>query len=292
MLNYPSQWRTDLVRQIAPAFTRNPKVRAVMLAGSASRNSSDAYSDIEIGVFWEAPPSPEERDEQITAAGGAFWERDPYDEVGRTWMEEWGLGDLKMDVRHMTLAGLEEVLVEVLERHQTGAYNQVTLAALQYAVPLHNAPLITQWQARLTPYPEGLRLAMVRENLSFAPLWLIEVYAQRAEWPLLYKELTSTVQAILRMLIGLNQLYYPGLKWLTRLMGDLKIAPANLQERIQLVLRAEPALAVPEVGRLTLETYALLEQYLPSLAPEIVFARAAFLKRRLPVEHPPLLRLE
>lgn len=57
-----------------------------MLAGSASRGCADRYSDIEMGVFWDGPPSDEERMAHIEPAGGMFWELDPYDEVEKIWL--------------------------------------------------------------------------------------------------------------------------------------------------------------------------------------------------------------
>lgn len=76
-LNEASRWRLAIARKVAPLIAANPRVRAVMLAGSTSRGCADSYSDIEIGVFWEL---------------------DPYDEEKQIWMEEWGLHGLKMDV--------------------------------------------------------------------------------------------------------------------------------------------------------------------------------------------------
>ena len=68
-MNQASQWRLAMARKVAPVISTNPKVQAVILAGSTSRGWADSYSDIEIGVFWTTPPSDEERMDPIAVAG-------------------------------------------------------------------------------------------------------------------------------------------------------------------------------------------------------------------------------
>lgn len=53
-MNQASQWRLVMARKVAPIIATNPKVQAVMVAGSTSRGWADSYFDIEIGVFWTA----------------------------------------------------------------------------------------------------------------------------------------------------------------------------------------------------------------------------------------------
>src|SRR6476620_4576941 len=49
LMNAASQWRLEIARYVAPIISRNAKVQAIALTGSASRGNADSYSDIEIG---------------------------------------------------------------------------------------------------------------------------------------------------------------------------------------------------------------------------------------------------
>jgi tRNA nucleotidyltransferase (CCA-adding enzyme) len=53
-----------LASEIANIYQQNPKVEAVLLGGSVSRNWHDEYSDIELFVFWKGDPTDEERKAQ------------------------------------------------------------------------------------------------------------------------------------------------------------------------------------------------------------------------------------
>src|SRR5215475_13806234 len=100
-MNAASQWRFEVARSVAPIIARNPKVQAIMLGGSASRGNADSYSDIEIGVFWSEAPTEADRLAPIEPCGGEFWELDSYNAEDDVWMEQWGLGGVKMDMRNL-----------------------------------------------------------------------------------------------------------------------------------------------------------------------------------------------
>ena len=64
--------RMALAQRIAPAYAANPKVRAVLLAGSVARGTADHFSDIEIDVFWAEPPSDDERRRRSSVSAGRY----------------------------------------------------------------------------------------------------------------------------------------------------------------------------------------------------------------------------
>ncbi len=65
-----------LASAIAPAYVAIPRVQAVMIGGSVSLGHADAYSDLEIGVFWADALSAVERKTAIQRVGGELWSFD------------------------------------------------------------------------------------------------------------------------------------------------------------------------------------------------------------------------
>lgn len=285
-MNEASQWRLELARSVAPIIARNPKVQAVMLGGSASRGNADSFSDIEIGVFWAEAPTEADRMAPILPAGGVFWELDPYDERDFSWMEEWGIGGVKMDIRNLTLDGLQRIMTAVREDGDTDEFRQMTLSAIQHAIPLYNIPLIQQWQAEVSAYPARLGEAMVRENLEMDDwCWWAELLAQRGDLPLAYAAFSEITRKTLAILLGLNGIYHPGFKWMNRMIAEMTIKPHDLGARIQQAYAAPPVDAVPLLRDLHLETYDLIDAHLPQVATQE--ARTAFLKLRPQFVHMP-----
>ncbi len=288
-LNDASRWRLAIARKVAPVIARNPRVRAVICAGSTARGCADAYSDVELGVFWESPPTDAERMAPIAPAGGVFWELDPYDAENDIWMEEWGLGGLKMDVRNLTVTGIERILADVVERYDTAPFKQATLSAVQHAIPLYNTPLVEGWQARLDPYPERLGHAMVRAHLYLYEWgWWLEQVVSRGDWPLVYNALSEATLEALAMLVGLNGIYHPGNKWMCRLIGELRIAPLGLAERIDHLFHTGSSAPI-EAGRalraLVLEVYDLIDAHMSAV--DTRDARERFLRDRGRFDAPP-----
>ncbi len=285
-MNEASRWRLALAQKVAPIIAANPKVQAIMLAGSTSRGCADRYSDIELGVFWSSPPTDEERLAPVGPAGGIFWELDPYDTENKIWMEEWGLGGVKMDVRNLTVEEMEHILSSVLEHYDTSLFKQATISALQYAIPLYAPSILERWKARLAHYPPELRQAMVRENLVlYEWCWWVDMLMFRGDWPLVYNSLSEATFQILGVLIGLNSIYHPGFKWMNRLISEMRIVPENLAARINAVFHMEPHVAAQEMKRLVLEVYDLVDRYMSEVST--AEARCLFLRQREQIERPP-----
>src|SRR5260370_178643 len=111
---------------------------------------------MEIGGFGSGPRSDEERVAHIEPAGGVFWELDPYNPEDKIWMEEWGLGGLKMDVRNLTVEDMERILNDVIDHYDTSEFKQATISAVQHSIPLYNAPQLEQCKTNLPSNPEKL----------------------------------------------------------------------------------------------------------------------------------------
>jgi len=287
-MNKASQWRLEVARFVAPVIAQNPKVQAIVLGGSASRGSADSYSDIEIGVFWAEAPTEADRLAPIEPAGGIFWELDPYNSEEHTWMEEWGLGGVKMDMRNLTVEEFENTLRDVLDHADVTPFKQMRISAIQHAIPLYNAELLERWQAKIAVYPRALALAMVQQHVRLDSwCWWVEMLAKRDDFTLVYFALSEATEKLLSILMGLNGIYYPGLKWMYRLIAELTRAPQNLGERIREVFKADPLSAMAILRDLMLETYALINAHMPEV--DTTEARLEFLKQRPQVAHMPPL---
>jgi tRNA nucleotidyltransferase (CCA-adding enzyme) len=74
---------STLASEIANIYQQNPKIEAVLLGGSVSRNWHDEHSDIELFVFWKRAPNEEDRKAPILELNGDIIDFHPYED------EEW-----------------------------------------------------------------------------------------------------------------------------------------------------------------------------------------------------------
>jgi hypothetical protein len=270
--------RRALAEIVAPAYAANPKVVGVLLAGSVARGIADQFSDIEIDIFWQAPPTDEDRSAPIERAG---WPT-VYRHVDENeWADGFLIAGVKVDTSQFLVSTLDRWLDDVLVRADTEPEYQVRITAIQHGQPLYGAGLIERWRAKTAAYPDALAHAMAAEYGGFRPRYLLEMLAARDDLLLLHQDLVAAEQQILSVLMGVNRMYapHPFHKWLDWEIGQLKIAPPNLNRRLRQILRAEPCAAVDQLGELIEETFALIEQYLPEF--DTSAARAVFDERRV-----------
>ncbi len=67
------------------------------------------------------------------------------------------------------------------------------------------------------------------------------------------------------LLLGLNRLYYPGWRWLDRLMEGLQVTPPNLAPRLKqlfAIVSIDPLASVYQLHDLIEETFRLVETHL------------------------------
>ncbi len=276
-----SRWRYGLAQQIASHAHANPKVAAVLVEGSVARGDADRFSDLDLAVFWAEPPTVQERRDIVIRAAGRDRRPWPSPREAAGWERQNVREGVAIDVRHTTVAATERLLEARLEHADPRLSKQQHLSALRSALPLVNPTLITQWQQQAAAYPHDLAVAMVREYLRFRPAWEQEHLAERHNVLVLYDSFCTAQKQLLLVLLGLNHLYYPGWRWLDRLMDEMQVTPPNLSPRLKqlfAIVSIDPLASVYQLHDLIEETFRLVETHLPAV--DIRQARARFHERR------------
>ena len=281
-----SQGGLAIANQIAAAYRDNPNVLVVMVSGSVARGHADTYSDLEIGVFWTQPPSDDERKTAIARTGGEVWSFTSYQtEPEVVAHEQYGLsemviagqpyiGSLMVSTNHLTRSGMERCLANVLEHADTALDKQTLIAAVQDTSPLYGDALLRAWQARASVYPDRLAIKIIQENLWCGPWCMPQAYAERDDTLVLYQHFIWMQQSILKILAGLNRVYYRSEehKWLDAMISRFASAPPDLARRMKQAFREDPAIGVRHMLELIRETVRLIEQQEPEVDRVRLFA--------------------
>ncbi len=281
-------WRYALAQQIASHYHANPKVAAVLVEGSVARDYTNRSSDIDLAVFWAEPPTAKERRDIVRRAGGRYMHPSPSHREEAGWSERNAREGVAIDVRHTTVKATEGLLEAVLEHADPSLSKQQRLAALRSALPLVNPTLITGWQQQAAAYPHALAVAMVREHLRFRPAWEQEQLAERNDVLVLYDSFCTAQKHLLLVLLGLNHLYYPGWRWMDRLIDQLQVTPPNLSPRLKqlfAIVSIDPLASVYQLHDLIEETFRLVETHLGEVDTQA--ARERFRGQRRAWEHTP-----
>lgn len=270
--------RRALAEIVAPEYAANPKVAAVLLAGSVARGLADKFSDIEIDIFWHAPPTDADRSAPIERARWPIVYRH-VDE--NEWADSFLIAGVKVDTSQFLVSTIDGWLDDALVRANIEPEYQVRITAIQHGQPLYGAEMIERWRAKTAGYPDALAHAMAAEYANLQPRELLEMLVARDDVLLLHQDLVAAEQMILSVLMGVNRVYapHPFHKWLDWEIGQLQHTPPDLNHRLRQILRAEPRAAVDQLHQLIEETFALVERHLPEF--DTSAARATFDERRV-----------
>jgi predicted nucleotidyltransferase len=277
-MNEASQWRRELVTQLAQLYADNSKVAAVMIGGSSARGHADQYSDVEIGAFWRESPTQQDREQieqqfiKSVPVDSRLYE---YDADYCVWSDDYLVGrdhsgqpktGILVEVCNYTTDFMERTLRGVLNDYDTREMSHNLIAGVVDSVPLHGAVLLEDWKVRASDYPRALSTAVVQTYGVIDHFWRWEMYVQRGEnLVLLYQSFANVHQRLLHTLLGLNRVYYFGFKWIEVVAERLIVKPDDLVMRIRQAYQLPPTEGAQQVIALVEDTFNLVETHLPEV---------------------------
>jgi len=262
-------------QKVAAVYAAHPRARAAILVGSVARRQYDAYSDIDMTVFYDQLPAEDEVRAGREAVGASDWMRFPGGDA-EEFADSFLLDGVECQVGHCTIARIERDLGAVLRDYSTNHEQHVIVGGVRESLALHGADLVAEWQRQCNDYPDPLAQAMVREHMRFAPLWVFERRMPSRDAPLFMRQyLTDQAQKLLAALSGLNRLY-PQLhfKRIDAYAARMGLAPTDLAARIKRMLSSSDDVALQLLRDLVWETFDLLGQHMPEVG--VAAARQRF----------------
>lgn len=257
----------DLARRVLAPHIALPQARAAMLAGSAAEGLSDGFSDLDMTVYYESLPDEAQLAAAREHSGGVpLWSAGSREDGGL--VESFRVEGVECQIGHTTIAAWEQHIASVLERLEVDSPLQKALDGTLHGVPLHGAPLIAGWQARIAAYPDALAEAMVRHYVSFFPIWAMGTrFITRDATIWRYQVLVEASQHLLGALAGLNRRYFTTFQFkrMRRFCAQLRLAPPDLAERIERLFVLEPFESLDALEALVGETVDLLAAHMPQV---------------------------
>lgn len=269
----------NLGSDISEIYALNPKVEAVLLGGSVSRNWQDEHSDIELLIFWKEAPTDEDRNESIERLTGDIIDFHPFEEG--EWSETYIAQGVKLEISNFLTETIHEIIKDVISFFDTNLDKQCIVATIHNGVPLYGELLVKRMQEIVNVYPNELREAMVVENIYLGNRWNNRAaLLDRQDWLMLYKVMVTVQTNLMGILFSLNQQYvpHPAFKWQRNSLELMVITPENAIARFESVFLKEPSLSVKELESIIREVYELINYQLPQIDLTTVIDQSVFLR--------------
>ncbi|MFB4166794.1 DUF4037 domain-containing protein [Virgibacillus sp. JSM 102003] len=268
-----------LASDIANIYEQNPKVEAVLLGGSVSRNWHDEYSDIELFVFWDGAPTDEERKAPIVELNGNIIHFHPYED--EEWSETYITQGVKLEISNFLTDTIYKIINDVIISCDTNLDKQCIAATVYNGVSLSNDLVINSMKEKVSKYPYELSVAMVKENIFLGNRWNNrEALLEREDWLMLYKVMVAVQTNLMSILFGLNRqfVHHPAFKWQKHTLSSMEITPKNLSNRLESIFLDDPKTSIRELEVIIEEMYELIQRELPQIDLSLVFDKSLFLR--------------
>ena len=258
-----TNWRFRLAKRIAEAYVEDANAEVVMIAGSVGRRWDDQYSDIEIDVYYYAPPTDRSRTEAVKRAGGTLV---LLDEGRVEWEEQMTFNRFPAATSTFLSSTMEDFLIRVINELEIDPIAQTRLSSLLNGIPVKGIDKIGAWRRKAKQYPTGLTAAMLTEYLDFSQMRNASMFAKRKDLLPLHRIFAEVGENLIKSLLGLNKVYLPApdrLKWIEKIIGELRLKPPEFAKRLHATFRGAPMAGVEELRTLVLETLDLIEANIP-----------------------------
>ena len=272
-----------LAQELARIYSEDSRVRAVMAGGSVSRGCADEYSDVEIGVFWDAAPSEEDRRDAVRRMGGEVWKFDP--SGGNRASEHIGLSGATVGSRrylgtamvspvHITVGTAEEWIGALIDDLDTDPQKYELAAAVRYGVPIYGHDLLRRWQEKAASFPDRLAIKLVQQNLWLGPWFNWNANVERGDHLAAAQHLVWMQQGMVNVLAALNREYLPSIeyKWVGWMLERLEIKPDDCEARLRATFATgDLGEAVRDLIELGMQVIDLVEAHLPEVNETSLF---------------------
>jgi hypothetical protein len=172
---------------------------------------------------------------------------------------------IPIDLWHLTIAGEEAIIHEVLEEYSLDLVANNRLDTFQSCVPLYGFHLLNQWKARIENYPEELAVRFIKAYLPHFHLRQLNLVARRDN-PTVYFHILSDIQcSLFLVLLALNHAYFPTYKWIYPILETLAVRPEQLTNRLRRMFTLPPIEAAAQLQAVLAETLSIVEERYPQM---------------------------
>ncbi|MEN8208394.1 MAG: DUF4037 domain-containing protein [Candidatus Fermentibacteria bacterium] len=292
-MNEASKWRIELSRDLSVHYSSHPEVRMVCLGGSPTKGISDAYSDLDIIVYWDELDEEWIKAEPLRKALG-LERTDLLSMAPGSYVESYHINGLKIDFGHATMRMWKEWTSSLLEELNADPGLLGMVGGFLDSIPFYGNALCSEWKDRLRRYPDDLALEVIKRNMGFfVGGYLFHQCLERGDVLAYQDGICTMLKRLLSITAALSRRYYSAAepRWLDYEIGMMKIKPVNLTpDNIRWMLDNPGIKSEAMLYGLLDDVLTLIAEQFPELEDKVARRRKRMLKLAVkPCERRPLI---
>ncbi|WKA50886.1 nucleotidyltransferase domain-containing protein [Planococcus liqunii] len=260
-MNQHAKWRLELAQNLSEQLSNFSGVHAVAVGGSVARGYADAYSDLELLVYWNHQPDAENRLAVFNCLNAE--RRYPQMDIG--YDSAYLINGFPVDVWHRTMEQEEAAADKVLDHFSTDLDASNVLDTMKFAIPFYGSDYLQPIKERIDAYPDQLTVKFLEAYLPHFHLRQLLYAARRDNPTAFYSILNSILDGLFLVLLALNRSYFPTYKWFYKRLAELPLVPEQIDFRLRQLYVESPLSAVKQLTAILEETVALAERLYPQV---------------------------
>lgn len=236
-----SQWRIELATELSTIYSEQPGVKLIVVGGSPSRGLSDAYSDVDMIVYWDTFDNAFLDSSPLSPIAGPPHLLLDHRKHG-SMMELYYIESLIFEVGHTTLESWDQTVKTVIEKCDVNPMVQKSLGGFLDSHVIYGDDLAESLKDQIRTYPDQLARVMIQRNLGFIWKGCVENQGlKRGEVVFFYDALNQTVKRLLAILSALNKRYFAMYepRWIEYELARMPNKPDKMWQRIQALYEAD-----------------------------------------------------
>lgn len=260
-MNHHARWRLDLARDLSTNLYRYAGIQAIVVGGSVARGYSDAFSDLELMLFWDKAPALDVRHEIIADLRAEY----RYPDIDSGHDTALLIRGVPVDLWHNTVAGEYAAMDTVLHEYSLDLTASNVLDTVRTCIPLYGEDLVQQWKERVQEYPEELAARFLQTYLPHFHLRQLNLAARRNNPTAFYHILSDIQCSLFLILLALNRSYFPTYKWMYHSLVGMPTGPRQIAARLRQMFHEPPLRAATQLHAVLAETLAIVEAHYPQV---------------------------
>lgn len=271
-MNEASRWRVQLARELSLPYVEHDAVEMLCLGGSSARGISDAYSDLDIIVYWREMDDDFIRESPLEGTFG----------IGRTalmslhpgtFIESYHIDGLKVDFGHSTIEQWKEWVTPIIEEDSAEPALIGMVGGFLSSIPFCGEGVFREWRDRLSNYSDQLARKVIGRSMGiYVRGYLQHQCLERGDRLAWNDGVCSMLKRMIDITAAINGRYYSAEepRWLEYHLESMPVRAEELNAANVERILDEPGEASEEMlYRIVDDTLGLVAERFPELSDRV-----------------------
>lgn len=275
-----NSWRVEFAKYLFKKIDTLDCISTFFVGGSVCRGYADEYSDLEICFVWKK--QIEEKD--IILINKTFnvvsfdrrYKKNNFIQIE----DSVCINNFQIDIYHIHIGEINKIIDDVLYHYDINLEKMNYLNVLENSIPLYGYEINNEWKQKINQYPAKLAELIISTHIKNFFRADGSLFIYREDWAIFYNLIAGYQKLIFLVLTGINRMYFPSFKYMSKTIETMAIKPKNVIAMYKNIYASPPVEIWNNIVDLKINTLKLVETYYPNLSISQIYKQKSYVRRK------------